>query len=59
MNDILTSSDFHDPLFSISQLQPRSFATNGNEIGAGVSAATALEIMDDSDDDDNTIQVVY
>ncbi len=55
ISDILSSGDFHDPLYSISQ-QPRSFATNGNQVGAGGTADTALEILDDSDDE-SSIQV--
>lgn len=56
-NNVLSLSDEllpTDPLFSAQQ--PRSFATNSNQFGAGVSADTPLEILDDSDDDSD-IQV--
>lgn len=53
MNDVLTASDYRDAIFSISQRQPRSFASNFNQVGAGVSADTPLEILDDSDEDDS------
>ena len=33
----------------------RSFAANGNEEGAGLSADRALEILDDSDDDESHV----
>jgi hypothetical protein len=48
------SNPFLEPGFHPS---PRSFAANGHQQGAGFSAATPLEILDDSDDDDNEVQV--
>ena len=51
-NNVLSLGDVlppTDPL--ISTPQPRSFATNSNQVGAGISADTPLEILDDSDDE--------
>lgn len=47
----------HYALPFMAQAQQRSYARNANHAGAGASAENALEITDDTDDDED-IQVV-